>query len=134
MLDFNKLIEQIDLIGLESFVDTDSQKEVIDNASAAFLTAAQAGEQLIERLIEDAPWVLWPVAVPLEPLGSTYQVEAKDFNLTVVGVDGSQIMPSHHEVNTCFLLNIGLAMISYGIKQPPLLSSIPRLFHRPDEL
>jgi len=53
---------------------------------------------------------------------------------TVLGVDGSQIMPSHHEVHNCYLLNCGLTRISYGIDLEPLLNSEPRLFARPEDL
>ncbi len=60
-----------------------------------------------------------PVATPLEPIGVKYTIAVADDSYTVVAVDGSQIMPSHHEVHTCYLLNVGMALISYGAKLPP---------------
>ena len=72
--------------------------------------------------------------MPLERFGNCYKVELQKNPVTVVAVDGSQIMPSHHEVHACYLLNVGLAVVTYGAKQPPILESIPQLYHRPEDL
>lgn len=134
MLDFSKLVQQIDAIGKESFVDTEALQETLSNAQAAFVRAMRAPEEFAQRLDDNSNWVLWPVAKPIEPVDSKYTIEIMDAPYTVVAVDGSQIMPSHHEVHTCYLLNVGMALITYGIKATPRLESMPTLYSRPDDL
>ncbi len=134
MLDFNKVVQQIDSIGRESFVDTEALQETIANAQAALDRAMRAPDEFVTRLDENANWVLWPVATPLEPIGVKHSIEVAGDSYTVVAVDGSQIMPSHHEVHTCYLLNVGMALITYGAKLPPLLETVPKLYSRPEDL
>jgi hypothetical protein len=134
MLDFNKVVQQIDSIGRESFVDTEALQETIANAQAALDRAIKDPDQFVTRLDENSNWVLWPVATPLEPVGAKHSIVVADDLYTVVAVDGSQIMPSHHEVHTCYLLNVGMALITYGAKLPPLLETVPKLYSRPEDL
>ncbi len=134
MLDFNKVVQQIDSISRESFIDTDALQETIENAQAALDRASREPDQFVTRLDENSNWVLWPVATPLEPIGVKHSIAVAEDSYTVVAVDGSQIMPSHHEVHTCYLLNVGMALITYGAKLPPLLETIPKLYSRPEDL
>ncbi len=137
MLDFIKLSQLVGQVGADSIVEKQDFERTMQRALAAFHTAQNAAQQFENRLSENAPWVLWPTAKPLEPLSvreivPTIETSAKKW--TVVAVDGSQIMPSHHEVHNCYLLNVGLARISYGLALAPLLLSEPRLHARPDDL
>ncbi len=48
---------------------------------------------------------------------------------TVVGVDGSQIYPERHRRSTCFLINTGVASLTYdGARSRAQLSSSPKVF------
>lgn len=134
MLDFRKLMSQIEQVGSESVAQNLSPLDAQMNAQEALDQAVAAEAAFKERLENDRAWTLWPVALPLEPLGSSYRHERGKSPVTAVGVDGSQIMPSHHEVHSCFLLNVGSAVITYGANHPPLLESDPRLYHRPEDL
>ncbi|HEY9786867.1 MAG TPA: DNA double-strand break repair nuclease NurA [Candidatus Obscuribacterales bacterium] len=134
MLDFRKLMVQIEQVGSDSFDDTLSARNALENGKKVFSEAIQSQEAFVQRLQADMGWTLWPVALPLEDLLQADVVPLCRDPVTVVGVDGSQIMPSHHEVHNCFLLNIGSAVITYGAKQPALLESEPRLYHRPEDL
>ncbi|HEY9731322.1 MAG TPA: DNA double-strand break repair nuclease NurA [Drouetiella sp.] len=134
MLDFNKVVQQIDSISKESFIDTDAVQETMDNAQAALDRAMRAPADFAARLDENASWVLWPVATPLEDIGTKRTISVADDSYTVVAVDGSQIMPSHHEVHTCYLLNVGMALITYGARLPPRLETEPKLYSRPEDL
>jgi len=134
MLDFNKIVQQIEKIDPESLMDAQSQKDTLDQAVSAYDSAAADPRATSELLDRNRDWVLWPVVTPLEPFNASPPVFACDEPLTVIGVDGSQIMPSHHEVHSCYLLNIGLAVISYHAPHPPILQSAPRLYHRPEDL
>lgn len=135
MLDFNKVVQQIDLISQDSFIDREAVQETVENAQAALSKAIASPQEFATRLDDNAGNVLWPVATPLEPIGTKYDIAVADDAYTVVAVDGSQIMPSHHEVHTCYLLNVGMALISYGgVKLPPRLETIPKLYSRPEDL
>ncbi len=136
MLDFRKLIQQIEKVGTEGLPNALSKKETLEAGEAAYLSAIANKELFLEKLESNRAWTWWPTAIPLEPIEKNIPIGdgAADQPVTVVAVDGSQIMPSHHEIHTCFLLNIGSAIISYGIKAPPVLDTEPRLYHTDEEL
>ncbi|MBX9720153.1 MAG: DNA double-strand break repair nuclease NurA, partial [Candidatus Obscuribacterales bacterium] len=46
----------------------------------------------------------------------------------------SQIMPTQHEVHSCYLLNVGAAVFHYGEQSRALLTSFPQLYHRSEDL
>lgn len=133
MLDFNKLVEQIKDVGSDSLKEP-SEESSLGAAMSVLEEASCDPGAFDERMLDAAELVLWPVARTLEPFGSTYPTAEPPAGHTVVAVDGSQIMPSHHEVHSCYLLNVGLALVSYGVKQAPRLESFPRLHHRPEDL
>lgn len=138
MLDFLKLSPLIQSIGVDSLDDIKDHEELVDEALVVFDRAAHdAG--FADKLEQNAPWVLWPLLRMLSPLDEVVAVPpleetTKNLSWTAIGVDGSQIMPSHHEVHSCYLLNCGIVRISYGAPLEPLLTSEPRLFARPDDL
>ena len=134
MLDFQKLMHQIGSVGDESAEKLASLSEIIDTARDVYHDASEKPHEAVRRLEENVPWVLWPLAQPLEPFGKTYPIRDTTENTTIVAVDGSQIMPSQHEVHNCFLLNIGVIRIAYGLSIKPLLESYPHLYHKSDDL
>jgi hypothetical protein len=133
-LDFQKLMHQIGSVGDESAEKLASLSEIIDTARDVYHDAAEKPHETVRRLEENLPWVLWPLARPLEPYGRSYPISDAKENTTIVAVDGSQIMPSQHEVHNCFLLNIGVIRIAYGLSTKPLLESYPHLYHKSDDL
>ncbi len=52
----------------------------------------------------------------------------------VAAVDGSHIDVDRHLAARCFLVNIGVSVLTYGSNPDALLSSQPRLYARDDEL
>ncbi len=134
MLNFQKLIGQIDGVGKEHLLTGSSAAQTLASAKEAYLEAAAMPESIYARLVEAELTAFWPVAIPLEPFAQVSKSARLDIPLTVVAADGSQIMPSHHEVYNCYLLNIGTTLITYGVKLPPLLDSVPRLYHRAEDL
>jgi hypothetical protein len=134
MLDFNKLMQQIDQVGQESLSENFDEHETLLNAQEAYDEGVNKAEEFARKLEENQATVLWPLSLPMERFGNSYVVEQRREPLTVAAVDGSQIMPNHHEVHACYLLNVGVAVITYGNKQPPILESVPRLYHRPEDL
>lgn len=135
MLDFQKLITQITSVGLDNVSsDLSNLSEALINAQTAFEEAVAGSAAFIARLEQNEFLPYWPVSLPLEPVHADYEVSDCQTPYTVVAADGSQIMPSHHEIFNCYLLNIGTTTISYGVKLQPLLNSVPRLYHRPEDL
>lgn len=137
MLDFLKLSSLVEQISPDSLEEIKDRDLLVKKALEVFEQAA-ADSGLLSKLQENAPWVLWPLAMPLteESIGYKKAVGplARETKWTAIGVDGSQIMPSHHEVAGCYLLNAGLVKVPYGLPEPPLLTSIPELYAKPDDL
>lgn len=134
MLDFTKLIPQIKEVGRETIQEDSSNHLILQSAQDAFADASQKPNLLKLKLKENGGNTFWPVALPLEPFGSEIQSTAYRGMHTVIACDGSQIMPTQHEVYSCYLLNTGAAVIHYGTGTKPILTSFPRLYHKSDEV
>jgi hypothetical protein len=137
MLDFVKLGLLVSQISVDSLNDQQDIKSTLADALAVYARECLDTGSFEAKMAANAPWILWPTALPLEPLSTAKGVPLLETLVTpwtVLGVDGSQIMPSHHEVHNCYLLNCGLTRISYGLSLPPLLTSEPRLYARPEDL
>lgn len=134
MLDLNKVIKQIK--ALENRGDHDgSGADLLSLALSKFEEAIGDAAKFEEKLDGSEGTTWWPLAKSIEQFGTICSISTKPpAKSLVVGVDGSQIMPSHHEIYSCFLLNIGVSAITYGIKKAPTLLSKPFLFHRPEDL
>ena len=134
MLDFNKLIPQIKEVGHENLLNRSSPLEILQAAKEAFADAAEKPALLKAKLRENGGNTFWPLSLPIEPFGCQFAVADYAGKHTVVACDGSQIMPSSHEVYSCYLLNTGAVVIHYGTDTKPLLASFPRLYHKSDEV
>jgi hypothetical protein len=134
MLDFQKLMQQIQSVGASDADKMASFDEKLRLADEAYQAACLQPLGLKTRARENEALVLWPVAIPLEPFGLVRKVTDTASSITITAVDGSQVMPSQHEVHNCFLLNIGFVKLAYGLNEKPVLESHPHLYHRPDEL
>lgn len=134
MLDLNKVIKQIQ--GLENRGQDDgSGADLLSLALSKFEEATNDIDKFEQKLEGSEGTTWWPLAKPIEPFGTVCSISMKAPTAAlVVGVDGSQIMPSHHEIYSCFLLNIGISAITYGLKKAPSLLSKPFLYHRPEDL
>jgi hypothetical protein len=91
--------------------------------------ADKLGPALRDRV--NAAKTSWLVAEPLEPL-KAYDVRAVT-DYRVVASDGSQILPDPHESVACFLVNVGVADISYR-DGSARLSSVPEISWEPDDV
>lgn len=134
MLDFSKLLVQIESIGPESVIDLDDLRETLEHGQKAFEEAMERPQEFADKLRFNRETVLWPVATPLEETGTVRSTECRREGYSVVAVDGSQIMPSHHEVHACYVLNIGTAAITYSAGHAPLLENVPHLYASADDL
>ena len=76
----------------------------------------------------------WLVARPIDPVTTTEGLPTRPKALTVIATDGSQIFPDRNEVATCFLVNLGYVVITYGTGERPILDSEPALFYADADL
>ena len=142
MLDFQKLIPQISQIGDDSALPDDKDGEILRFAHLTFDDAQADPDRIAALVLENGGNAFWPVATPLDAFGVADFIDEYRESHVVVACDGSQIMPTQHEVLSCYLLNIGAAVIFYasveefqnGTDSEAHLSSFPRLYHRSDEL
>jgi hypothetical protein len=131
MLNFSKLVPQIETVGPE-VAQTDSDANVLATAT---VQDARANVQAFEdKLAASEQLTFWPLALPIEPFDTVVPLAPFQAPHTVVAVDGSQIMPSQHEVHNCYLINIGQTVISYGRELPVIMDSSPLLFHSVEDI
>lgn len=124
-------------------------QQIAKMAAEGHLVADDMAKRLalaVERLhLESARWrefvdklsmskTSWLVATIHEPLSRTYDLPPRPETVTVVAADGSQIMPSHHEVVPAFLLNIATVVLHYGNGGGATFTSTPSLFYRDEDL
>ncbi len=134
MLDFQKLIPQIVAICEESQPESDKESQKLSLAQASYEEAGASHEQFLRLLKENGANTFWPTSIPLEAFASSSLIAAFEGSHSVVACDGSQIMPTQHEVHSCYLLNVGAAVFHYGEKSRALLTSFPQLYHRSEDL
>jgi hypothetical protein len=124
MLDRSKLLHEIECAAERLFYDATPEIEV-----ACRLWERMAHDPLFFEKVQQADAALslphWQgvldTAVQVAPVAPTY---------TVVAVDGSQIYPDRHQGSSCFLINIGLVLLRYGLPAAKRveLHTIPYLF------
>jgi hypothetical protein len=101
----------------------------LQEAMGAWTDASQMGTELRERVARAQ--TSWLVAEPVEPLGSYAVGDTGPYR--VVAADGSQILPDHHELSGCYLVNVGTCEIDYRTADARLRSA-PTLHWTPDDL
>jgi NurA domain len=104
----------------------------VDNSSA-YAIARSTWEARIEDddFLEKACRVETKWAIPswASRLDTTIPVPALSTGYQVVSVDGSQIYPDRHQGISCYLINIGSAVIHYGASTSPVMfDSRPTVF------
>ncbi len=134
MLDLQKLIGQINELSEASIPESEIEKQILSMAQSCFEEAKASPQRFEELIKENGGSTFWPLAIPLESIGEFRKLNPIEKAHSVVASDGSQIMPTQHELSSCFLLNIGSALIHYGENSQASLSSSPFLFHSYDDL
>ena len=76
----------------------------------------------------------WLVAELVEGLDRRYQAPPTPAEFTVMASDGSHIDVDRHRSTRCYLINIGSAVINYGIEPDATLASSPRLYSEDEDL
>lgn len=136
MIDFQKLMPQICELAVAYLPEAECQSARVDLALAAFKEASSDPERFDKLLKDNAETTFWPLAQALENPGQTFELKKAPSQHTIVACDGSQIMPSRHEIASCYLINIGAAVFHYKDNEDSqaILSSFPQLFHRQEDI
>jgi len=75
----------------------------------------------------------WLLAEPMEDF-KAYDLPRLPSVFQVLAVDGSQIVPDHHEMALCYIINTGAILLTYGVDLPPVMESFPNLFYADEDL
>ena len=132
MLDFVEVNQQIAAMAAESRLAADDVAGRLALAVERLRLESSGWQAFVDKIA--ASKTSWLVADIREPLDRTYDLPRRPGAVTVVAADGSQIMPSHHEVVPAFLLNIATVVLNYGNGGGAAFTSTPRLFFREEDL
>jgi len=122
MLDRQKLAQKLHAVSDTLFLNTSEEKRVARQSWQRLVNNPLLREK-IKKI--NAPWLIpdWEGA-----LDNAVDVTLMQGPYCALAVDGSQVYPDRHEGVGCFLINIGVAQIAYGMQIPVLLSSEPTVF------
>jgi hypothetical protein len=132
MLDLVEVNQQIARMAAESHLVADDMAERLALAVERLHLESTRWQDFVDKISMSK--TSWLVATIHEPLNRTYGLPPRPDTATVVAADGSQIMPSHHEVVPAFLLNIATVVLNYGNGGGAAFTSTPSLFYRDEDL
>ncbi|MCF2970252.1 DNA double-strand break repair nuclease NurA [Synechococcus sp. Nb3U1] len=135
MLDLVKLSGQIPGLTQHLHQESKASQERLRRALQVFGRLQQEPQVWQSRHVDWGSHLSFTCASPAEPLeNSRPKIEPLKGRHTVVATDGSQIVPNHHEIAYCSLINVGRVVLHYGTQQWPLLDSLPVLLYPSVEL
>ena len=132
MLDLVEVNQQIAKMAAEGHLAADDMAERLALAVERLHLESDRWQAFVDKLSMSK--TSWLVAAIHEPLNRTYGLPPRPETVTVVAADGSQIMPSHHEVVPAFLLNIATVVLNYGNGGGAAFTNTPSLFYRDEDL
>ena len=132
MLDLVEVNQQIAKMATESHLVADDMVERLALAMERLHLESARWQAFVDKLSMSK--TSWLVATIHEPLNHTYGLPPRPEAITVVAADGSQVMPSHHEVVPAFLLNIATVVLHYGNGGGATFTNTPSLFYRDEDL
>ena len=132
MLDLVEVNQQIAKMAAEGHLAADDMAERLALAVERLHLESDRWQAFVDKLSMSK--TSWLVATIHEPLNRTYGLPPRPETVTVVAADGSQIMPSHHEVVPAFLLNIATVVLNYGNGGGAAFTNTPSLFYRDEDL
>ena len=100
MLDFVEVNQQIAAMAAESRLAADDMAGRLALAVERLHLESSGWQAFVDKIATSK--TSWLVADIREPLDRTYGLPRRPGAVTVVAADGSQIMPSHHEVVPAF--------------------------------
>ena len=122
-------MRELENVSARLFIDISGE---FDLARAVWQSIVQ--NQAFLAAVSQADFYL-PLPLWQDNLGHIIAVEPQRISTnTLVAVDGSQIYPDRHQGSSCFLINIGSVILSYGMPDRRVkFSSEPQVFVGDDE-
>jgi hypothetical protein len=133
MLDLGAVKRQIDVMVADRKLATNDYADRVDRAVREWERWKKEDPTILTDKVARAK-TSWLVGRPIEPAAFTGALPGRPPQLTVIATDGSQIFPDRNEVASCFLVNLGYVVITYGTGERPILDSEPLLFYEDEDL
>ena len=125
-LDLTQTAIQIDRMAQELRSRDAGRRSRIERAVESLLRFD--AEEYAEKLLSSRQTLAWRLpGVPEEPAAHHAAPVAPD-DFCVVATDGSHIDVDRHLPARCFLINIGVSVLTYGSSSDALLFNEPRLY------
>lgn len=135
MLELRKLLDKVDLLGQDAAERKLKYNKLARDARAELseiAVDAALSEKIKATIQADSTW---RGAEPLEnTLDRRYRPQVAVDNVSLIGVDGSQIYPDRHGPVLYYLLNIGSIVLRVGSGEAPIVETEPQLFFREADL
>jgi hypothetical protein len=109
MLDHTKVIKKLYACAQDLFVDYSYERELMRMVWNVIAYDTMLYNKIISCGSNDHTISSWQ-----GKLAEVISVEGASKNYTAIAVDGSQIYPDKHQGTSCFLINMGLVIFSYG--------------------
>ncbi len=142
MLDLVKLRAQVGDLSRHLSQEATANQQRLQKALLVFDQLCDHPQAWQDRYDQWQQQLIFSPATPAESLDQfridqtyTWPTQSPQTGIhSVVATDGSQIVPSHHEIAYCSLINVGRVVLHYGRSQWPNLDSVPVLFYRSQDL
>jgi hypothetical protein len=91
-------------------------------------------DHLRQRIDDSQRKTTWLVAGLVDGLDRCYKPPPLPQSFTVIATDGSHIDVDRHKSARCYLINIGAAVLDYGVTPNARLESLPQLYFGDEDL
>lgn len=138
-LELNRVAAQVKAMGRSLPKQSAARRETIEQARKLlerFSTEQTALLERISRAEQAQQRSGWSGAVPhTEPLAPAYPLPPCPERVTVIGGDGSQILPDRHAITLYYLINVGSIIYRHGSNlKPETYNPPPRFYYEPAHL
>ena len=131
-LDLSKTALQIDQMAGELNARQNDRRLRLDRALAAIGSLDVSNYEGKRRQSKET--LAWSVPIFLDDPGTKRTPPPLPEDFCVVAVDGSHIDVDRHLPARCFLINVGVSVLTYGSRPNAVLYSEPRLYASDEEL
>lgn len=133
-LDLARMAGQIEDMGDHLARSAADGRKRLARAGSRYDQEKQGLNPLREKLHASKGKVTWMPASVVEDWDDTYPLPPLPPDFAVLASDGSQIDLERHASASCYLINIGLALLQYGSRPEAQLTSQASLFFRREDL
>ncbi len=132
MLDLARVSQQVAHMASESQLVSEDLSKRLNLARQQLHSQSENLNAFVHKLTNST--TSWLLAGIHESLEAAYALPDRPQTVTVVASDGSQIVPSHHEIVPAYLINIATVVLHYGTGERAEFNNAPTLFYREQDL